>query len=233
MSFGYGFIARIGVFLTLSLAKKQHEKQDRRADAERNSAKCFVEMSGLEATLFQPKLEEQQEHPRDLPSMFECFKQMSKRDYPRATRQLHWPPSNLVADVPIRKQRHKMLQLISPHTQIPPIVIHPLNIYIYRYTNTEVYLYAHHLSDMIHLLGSPLKHHFSTKAKECLLRYLASDTATDVQPWQQLRAAWAVTYIDVEDQEIVLALEVWCLVWLKGESVFQISQDLIVVGSHF
>ena len=86
---------------------------------------------------------------------------------------------------------------------------------------------------MIHLLGSPLKHHFSTKAKECLLRYLASDTATDVQPWQQLRAAWAVTYIDVEDQEIVLALEVWCLVWLKGERVFRISQDLIVMGSHF
>jgi len=84
-------------------------------------------MSCLEATLFQPKLEEQQEHPRDLPSIFECFKQMSKRDYPRV--------------------------------------------------------------------------------KECLLRYLASDTATDVQPWQQLRAVWAVTYIDAEDQEIVLALE--------------------------
>lgn len=67
--------------------------------------------------------------------------------------------------------------------------------------------------------------------KECLLRYLASDTATDVQPWQQLRAVWAVTYIDAEDQEIVLALEVWCLVLLTVERVFQISQDLIVVGT--
>lgn len=110
-------------------------------------------MSGLEATLFQPKLEEQQEHPRDLPSIFECFKQMSKRDYPRATRQqdlcmfktpslrcrdcTHWPPSNVAADMPIRNQRH------NGHDVATEISAHTDSTYLLQYILWIIFVWFH------------------------------------------------------------------------------------------
>lgn len=110
-------------------------------------------MSGLEATLFQPKLEEQQEHPRDLPSIFECFKQMSKRDYPRATRQqdlcmfktpslrcrdcTHWPPSNVAADMPIRNQRH------NGHDVATEISAHADSTYLLQYILWIIFVWFH------------------------------------------------------------------------------------------